>query len=163
VGGAKTRAELEGLERELTIAGFLVPERRAFSNESNEEFVLYNWVDSEVRYGVVNALMAQYYKDKLAISRNLKCGLMEGMDRPTSCIDLLVRSLPFMSFAAEVEIPTKVANGMALTLEPRPLSSTNARSYRPRRRPSSMASSKNYAAPSHVDQDFLVFYSPIEH
>jgi hypothetical protein len=101
VGGAKTASELEDEERALTIAGFLVPERLPI----DKEFVAYDWIDDQVRYAVSNSMMSEYYVDKLAFKMHLQSRLIEGMDQPSSCSDLLARALPFMSFAAVVDTP----------------------------------------------------------
>jgi hypothetical protein len=102
-GGAKQVSELGNQHRALTIAGFVVPQQLA---ADAGEFVKYDWVDDGVRYSVANALMAQYYNDKFTHQFQLLSGLIDGMDQPTSCADLLARALPFMSFADVVDAPT---------------------------------------------------------
>jgi hypothetical protein len=106
VGGAKELGELENQERVLTIAGFLVPEPR--HNADAAEFVPYNWASLNVRYGVSNSMMAQYYIDSYTSKMHMQSQLMAGMDAPTSCADLLARALPFMSFVDVVDAPTSV-------------------------------------------------------
>jgi hypothetical protein len=108
VGGAKELSELENEERVLTIAGFLVPEPR--HNADAEEFVPYNWASLNVRYGVSNSMMAQYYIDSYTSKMHMQSQLIAGMDAPSSCADLLARALPFMSFVDVVSSPTKVEN-----------------------------------------------------
>ena len=61
LGGSKLKKELCGQDRELTINGFLVPERIS----ADDEFVLYDWEDSTKLYGVANSLMSEYYGDIL--------------------------------------------------------------------------------------------------
>lgn len=56
LGGSKSKKELRGQDRELTLNGFLLPER----SSADDEFVLYNWEDSTKLYGVANSLMAEY-------------------------------------------------------------------------------------------------------
>ena len=95
-GGSRQRNQLNGKERDLTIAGFLVPER----DSTDEEFVRYNWNKPTTRYGVANSLMAQYYSDTF---------FMLGYQRdltefgPESGSDLLARALPFMSLTTVVD------------------------------------------------------------
>jgi hypothetical protein len=101
VGGSRKTSELEGGERVLTIAGFLVPERL----RTETEFVAYDWVDAQVRYAVSNSMMSEYYSDKLSFEMHLQSRLIKGMDEPSSCADLLARALPFMSFSAVVDTP----------------------------------------------------------
>jgi hypothetical protein len=108
VGGAKELGELENQERVLTIAGFLVPEPR--HNADAAEFVPYNWASLNVRYGVSNSMMAQYYIDSYTSKMHMQSQLIAGMDAPSSCADLLARALPFMSFVDVVSSPTKVEN-----------------------------------------------------
>jgi len=95
-GGSRESNRLNGKERDLTIAGFLVPER----DSADEEFVRYNWSEQTTRYGVANSLMAQYYSDsfsRLGYQRDL----IEF--RPKTGSDLLARALPFMTFTTVVD------------------------------------------------------------
>jgi hypothetical protein len=102
-GGAKKLSELNNHHRLLTIAGFIVPQQ--LSADSGE-FVKYDWIDSGVRYGVANSMMAQYYRDTFSSELNFQSQLIADMDAPTSCADLLARALPFMSFINVVDSPT---------------------------------------------------------
>ena len=79
-GGPTKRSGLDGLERLLTVAGFLVPERP----EVNEEFDLYDWTGALVRYTVSNPFMAAYYRVVLTSERHLKIRLGEDMKNPRS-------------------------------------------------------------------------------
>ena len=102
LGGSKSKTELNDHERELTISGFLVPERSG-ANQLNKEFVPYDWEDWTKKYGVANSLMAQYYHDILPPSLGYERELTGG--DPTSGADMVVRALPFMSFATVIDNP----------------------------------------------------------
>ena len=94
-GGSRTKSQLNRKERDLTIAGFLVPEQRG----ATSEFVPYNWGNDSTRYAMANSLMAQYYGDMfsaLGYTRTLTD------DRPKSGADLLARVLPFVSFTTVI-------------------------------------------------------------
>jgi hypothetical protein len=96
-GGSLRSDDLNNKERELTIAGFLVPERK---NSADGEFVLYDWNDLWTRYGVTNSLMAQYYNDSFS-TRGYQRNLTQFV--PKSGSDLLSRALPFMTFTTVVD------------------------------------------------------------
>ena len=93
-GGPTSSSNLSGKERDLTIAGFLLPERK----NSEEEFVEYDW-DTTTLYGMATPLMAQYYMGWF---------LRHGYERtwnnhiPQSGPDLIARVFPYMSFSAVV-------------------------------------------------------------
>ena len=96
-GGSKLSIELNGKERNLTIAGFLVPER----DRAEDDFVLYDWTEvMETRFGVANSLMAEYYNDIFAF-----CGYEKEVTEypPNSGYDLLSRALPFLTFTSVVD------------------------------------------------------------
>ena len=92
-GGSQLADELNSRERDLSIAGFLLPERLDFQNEFDD----YNW-GSSTRYGIANALMGQCYG-----------GWLQQVYRktfrdtqPRSGPDLLARVFPYLSFSMVV-------------------------------------------------------------
>ena len=76
--------------RDLTIHGFILP-----SATKDHEFRAYDWDSAGARYGVSNPLLAAYYRNVLEKKRGLNVDVdME----VTSCIDLLLRALPYLNF-----------------------------------------------------------------
>jgi hypothetical protein len=96
-GGPKTKAELNGRERELTVAGFLVPEQQ----KMGEEFEPYDWDFPNVRYAISCSMMAEFYKDAFALDYGFE--LIPQKRSPSSAADLLARVVPFLSFATVVD------------------------------------------------------------
>ena len=85
------------VRRDLTIHGFILPSGP--SATKRQEFEPYNWNLVGARYGVSNPLLAAYYRNVLEETRELKVDV----DREvTSCIDLLLRALPYLNFAEVV-------------------------------------------------------------
>ena len=85
------------VRRDLTIHGFILP-----SATKDHEFEPYDWNSEGARYGVSNPLLAAYYRNVLEKKRGLNVDVdME----VTSCIDLLLRALPYLNFL-EVVIAT---------------------------------------------------------
>ena len=85
------------VRRDLTIHGFILPSGP--SPTKRQEFEPYNWNLVGARYGVSNPLLAAYYRNVLEETRELKVDV----DREvTSCIDLLLRALPYLNFAEVV-------------------------------------------------------------
>ena len=85
------------VQRDLTIHGFILPSGP--SPTKCQEFEPYNWNLVGARYGVSNPLLAAYYRNVLEETRELKVDV----DREvTSCIDLLLRALPYLNFAEVV-------------------------------------------------------------
>ena len=82
------------VRRDLTIHGFILP-----SATKHQEFEPYNWNLVGARYGVSNLLLAAYYRQLLRETRELKVDVDRGV---TSCIDLLLRALPYLNFAEVV-------------------------------------------------------------
>ena len=93
----------------LTVNGCLEPER----SSADDEFVLYNWEDSTKLYGVANSLMAEYYGDihpsEIGCERQFTGG------DPRSAADMVVRALPFMSFATVIDNPIPRKDGKLKT------------------------------------------------
>ena len=94
-GGSRTAADINNRERELTIAGFLLPERINSQNEFEE----YNWGISTL-YGISNPLMAQYYGGWLPHAGYQKTFTQR---QPQSGPDLLARVFPYMIFSMVVD------------------------------------------------------------
>ena len=81
--GPKTAEELNGRERELTIAGFLVPVQKKIG----EEFEPYDWTFPGVQYGISNSIMANFYNE--AFNHNFE--LLPEKVYPSSAADLYCR------------------------------------------------------------------------
>ena len=78
------------VRRDLTIHGFILP-----SATKKQEFEPYDWNSEGATYTVSNPLLAAYYRNVLEKKR----GLNVDVDREvTSCIDLLLRALPYLNF-----------------------------------------------------------------
>ena len=98
-GGSKFASELNGKERELTIAGFLEPER----TEGDQEFVACDWTETTTaRFGISNSIMAQHYYDAFGF-QGLSAKLMPEKKTPSSTADLTARFLPYLSLANVVD------------------------------------------------------------
>ena len=97
-GGSRRKDQLGGKERELTIAGFLVPEQRV---GSQKEFMDYNWSDPSILYGLANSVMANYYRDRFLASGKFQREMLDFIPKTGS--DLLARVLPFMSFTTVID------------------------------------------------------------
>lgn len=107
-GGPKYRNELNNEERRLTINGFLFPERQ----DTDQEFIWFDWQDTSVSYGVPNPIMAEYYGDILPFEvKTYKRKLVEDKRIPDSAADLLARVLPYMTLTALVGNPISRDNG----------------------------------------------------
>ena len=80
------------VRRDLTIHGFILP---SAANLKHKELEPYDWNSEGARYGVSNPLLAAYYRNVLEKKRGLNVDVdME----VTSCIDLLLRALPYLNF-----------------------------------------------------------------
>lgn len=103
-GGPKLLDELNGKERELTINGFLFPQRR----DEDGEFVKFDWTDNyKVLYGVPNPMMAWYYSNVLQLEIvGFKRKLIDEKKKAVSAADLLARVIPYLTFMAVVQNPT---------------------------------------------------------
>ena len=100
-GGAKMAYELNGLERELTVAGFLFPQKKT---SDNSEFFMYDWTDDEAKYSVPNPIMASYYSDILPrYGTNRK--FTGEMWTPNNGLDFLARAIPYLTFESVVDPP----------------------------------------------------------
>ena len=89
------------VRRDLTVHGFLLPSPKAHSME----FQPYDWHTVDARYGVSNHIMALYYWQVLEKQRQLTVDVDK---HPKSCADLLLRAVPFLSFAQVVALPGSI-------------------------------------------------------
>lgn len=107
MGGPKKKIDLGGNVRPLTISGFLVPERTS----NGDEFVRYDWDDTNQRFGVANSLMAEYYGEIFSSELGYQRECTKKI--PHSAADLMARALPFMSFATVIDnaLPDKEGEG----------------------------------------------------
>ena len=104
-GGPKTRMELNGRERDLTVAGFLIPEQQ----KMGEEFEPYDWDFPNVRYAISCSIMAEFYNDAFALDYGFE--LIPQKRCPSSAADLLACVVPFLSFATVVDNPIPDSEG----------------------------------------------------
>ena len=95
--------------RALTINGFVVPLPEA----AEEEFRDVDWTQTNTQYVVSNPILASYYRDQL----ERFCGLKVRVDPflPVNCMDLLLRAIPYVTFAQVVGFPPKAAAGSSLS------------------------------------------------
>ena len=87
---------------DLTVHGFLLPSPKA---HSMEEFQPYDWHTVDAKYRVSNHIMVLYYRQVLEKQRQLTVDVDK---HPTSCADLLLRAVPFLSFAQVVALPGSI-------------------------------------------------------
>ena len=87
------------VRRDLTVHGFLLPSPKV---HSIEEFQPYDWHAVDAKYRVSNHIMGLYYRQVLEKQRQLTVDVDK---HPTSCADLLLRAVPFLSFAQVVALP----------------------------------------------------------
>jgi len=100
-GGAQSMKELNGQERELTLNGFVFPERR----DNDGEFISHDWTDPSVVCGTSNPVMAECCSDVLPAEVNYKRTWKSGMKIPSGAADLLARVIPHMTFATVIDNP----------------------------------------------------------
>jgi len=105
LGGSKSKKELRGQDRELTINGFLAPEH----SSADDEFVLCNWEDWTKLCGVANSLMAEHCGNMLPSEVGCERQLTGG--GPRSGADMIVRALPFMTFPTVIDNPIPRKDG----------------------------------------------------
>ena len=90
------------VRRDLTVHGFLLPSPKA---HSIDEFQPYDWHTVDTKYRVSNHIMVLYYRQVLEKQRQLTVDVDK---HPTSCADLLLRAVPFLSFAQVVALPGSI-------------------------------------------------------
>ena len=95
--------------RALTINGFVVPLPEA----AEEEFRDVDWTQTNTQYVVSNPILASYYRDQLERFRGLKVRVDPFL--PVNCMDLLLRAIPYVTFAQVVGFPPKAAAGSSLS------------------------------------------------
>ena len=83
--------------REMTIHGFVVPAQQM---PGNEEFTEVDWTAPDTQYAVSNPIMASYYRCQLERFRSLAVRVDPYI--PVSCLDLLLRAIPYLTFARVV-------------------------------------------------------------
>eukprot|EP00438_Fugacium_kawagutii_P020583 Skav222338 [mRNA] locus=scaffold3497:1168:2851:- [translate_table: standard] len=95
--------------RELTIHGFVVPVPEA----TDKEFRKVDWTRTNARYAVSNPILASYYRDQLEKFQGLKVRVDPFL--PVSCMDLLLRAIPYLTFAQVVGYSPSTASSSALS------------------------------------------------
>lgn len=85
--------------RKLTINGFVLPDIQP----GQLEFQLLDWTNRTTKYRVANPWLATYYQKYLATERGLQWSA--GPMQPTSCIDLLLRAIPYLTFSKVTGYP----------------------------------------------------------
>ena len=102
------------LRRDLTVCGFVQPVPEA----GHKEFRKVDWTQAYTRYAVSNPVMASYYREQL---KNFR-GLEVRVDRyiPVSCLDLLLRAIPYLTFARVVGYAPNAAAASALSASSSP-------------------------------------------
>ena len=106
-GPAQIRSARE--RREMTIHGFAVPVPEA----GHKEFRKVDWTQANTRYAVSNPVMASYYREQLKDFRGLEVRV--DPDIPVSCLDLLLRAIPYLTFARVVGYAPNAAAASALS------------------------------------------------
>ena len=95
------------MERDLTINGFLFPERQNI----DKEFVPFEWTDPFALYGTPNPILAEYYGDMLPLGvETYKRQLVRSLKKPVCAADLMARVLPYLTFSAVVGVPISRGN-----------------------------------------------------
>lgn len=99
----------EELRRDLTVCGFVNP----VPIEHDGEFRRVDWTRDDVVYMVANPILATFYRNRLESSRGLKVRMDPFF--PANCMDLLLRAIPYLTFAQVVGYSPKAAPGSALS------------------------------------------------
>ena len=102
------------LRRDLTVCGFVQPVPEA----GHKEFRKVDWTQANTRYAVSNAVMASYYREQLKNFRGLKVRVDPYI--PVSCLDLLLRAIPYLTFARVVGYAPTAAAASALSASSSP-------------------------------------------
>ena len=96
-----------GKKKELTVCGFLVPEK---PKEDISNFALLNWTKSGVLFRVANPFMCKYYQDAfhdLGYFAKIKTEYLT----PKTCVEMLALVVPFVSFENVVFPPVPHKDG----------------------------------------------------
>ena len=102
------------LRRDLTVCGFVQPVPEA----GHKEFRKVDWTQANTRYAVSNPVMASYYREQLKNFRGLKVRVDPYI--PVSCLDLLLRAIPYLTFARVVGYAPTAAAASALSASSSP-------------------------------------------
>ena len=98
------------LRRDLTVCGFVQP---VPIEPGSGEFRRVDWTTDDVVYMVANPILATFYRNRL----ERFFGLEVRMDStPGNCMDLLLRAVPYLTFAQVVGISPKAAPVSALSM-----------------------------------------------
>ena len=98
------------LRRDLTVCGFVQP---VPIEPGSGEFRRVDWTTDDVVYMVANPILATFYRTRL----ERFFGLEVRMDStPRNCMDLLLRAVPYLTFAQVVGISPKAAPVSALSM-----------------------------------------------
>ena len=100
--------------RDLTVCGFVQPVPEA----GHKEFRKVDWTQANTRYAVSNPVMASYYREQLKDFRGLEVRVDPYI--PVSCLDLLLRAIPCLTFAQVVGYAPTAAAASALSASSSP-------------------------------------------
>ena len=98
------------IRRELTIQGFVIP-----VSEGNGEFQRVDWTRPDATYAVANPILASYYRHQLESFRSLKVKVKDEHFVPLNCLDLLLRAIPYLTFARVVFFAADLESNSSLS------------------------------------------------
>ena len=98
------------IRRELTIQGFVIP-----VSEGNGEFQRVDWTRPDATYAVANPILASYYRHQLESFRSLKVKVKDEHFAPLNCLDLLLRAIPYLTFARVVFFAADLESNSSLS------------------------------------------------
>ncbi|CAJ1380745.1 unnamed protein product [Effrenium voratum] len=104
----------EELRRDLTVCGFVIP----VPIEHDGEFRRVDWTRDDVVYMVANPILASFYRNRLERFRGLKVRIDPFL--PVNCMDLLLRAIPYVTFAQVVGFSPKAAADSSLSKDDLP-------------------------------------------
>ena len=96
------------IRRELTIQGFVIP-----VSEGKDEFQRVDWTRPGATYAVANPILASYYRHQLQNFRGLKVHVEPFV--PVNCLDLLLRAIPYLTFAQVVSFAADLESNSSLS------------------------------------------------
>ena len=103
------------MRRELTIQGFVIP-----VTEGNAEFHQLDWAKPDATYAVANPILASYYRHQLESFRRLKVKVKDEHFVPVNCMDLLIRAMPYLTFAQVVSFAVDLESNSSLSVSDLP-------------------------------------------
>ncbi|CAK9057529.1 unnamed protein product [Durusdinium trenchii] len=103
------------MRRELTIQGFVIP-----VTEGNAEFHQLDWAKPDATYAVANPILASYYRHQLESFRGLKVKVKDEHFVPVNCMDLLIRAMPYLTFAQVVSFAVDLESNSSLSVSDLP-------------------------------------------